>query len=158
MGACAPLRGMYMERRGIRMSRLVFCCCVLIALVLAPARASYGQALVGREAGARLGLTRAWYAQVGSPRSSGSIAHLNFDRGSLLVQTTRGTVALLDGETGRTLWATQVGPPDRTSTEPDANEEFVAVVNGSSLYVLDRLTGHLLWQRAVGGVPGAGPA
>jgi outer membrane protein assembly factor BamB len=74
------------------------------------------------------------------------------------VQTSRGAVALLDGETGRTLWATQVGPPDRVSTEPDANEEFVAVVNGSSLYVLDRLTGHVLWQRTMGGVPGAGPA
>src|SRR6185369_8911748 len=126
------------ERRGIRMSRLIFCFCLLTGLVLAPARASFGQALIGREAGSRLGLTRAWYAQVGAPRSSGSIAHLNFDRGSLLVQTTRGTVALLDGETGRTLWATQVGPSDRVSTEPDANEEFVAVVNGSVLYVLDR--------------------
>lgn len=138
------------------MSRLVYCCCLLIALVMA--RASFGQALIERNSVARLGLTRAWYAQVGAPRSSGSIAHLNFDRGSLLVQTTRNTVALLDGETGRTLWATQVGPSDRVSTEPDANEEFVAVVNGSVLYVLDRSTGHLLWQRTMGGVPGAGPA
>lgn len=128
-------------------------------LLVAWAAASVCQAatLIERNSAARLGLVRAWYAQVGSPRATGAIAHVNYAHGMLLVQSTRGLITALDGETGRTLWATQAGSPDRLSTEPDANEEFVVVVNGSVLYVLDREAGHIVWQKQLGGAPGAGP-
>ncbi len=113
--------------------------------------------LIERNLAARYGLVRAWYAQVGSPRATGTIAHMNLDRGTLLVQSTRGTLASLDAETGRMLWSTQVGPPDHSSSEPDASEEYVVVVSGSVLYVLDRAHGHILWHKQIGGTPGAGP-
>jgi len=113
--------------------------------------------LIERNSAARLGLVRAWYAQVGSPRATGAIAHVNYAHGMLLVQSARGMMTALDGETGRILWATQAGSPDRLSTEPDANEEYVVVVNGSVLYVLDRAAGHIVWQKQLGGAPGAGP-
>lgn len=125
-----------------------------IGLLTANARA---QALLNQANAARLGLTRAWFTQVGATRSTGPIAHMNCDRGMLYVQTTRGMVTALDAETGRALWKSQIGSPRHASSEPDGNEKILAVVSGSTLYVLDRHTGALLWQRSLNGTPGAGP-
>jgi outer membrane protein assembly factor BamB len=41
---------------------------------------------------------------------------------------------------------------------PAANDKFVALVNGSTLYVLDRADGRPIIMRPVGGAPGAAPA
>lgn len=77
---------------------------------------------------------------------------------TLLVQTDRAMLHAIDGETGRTLWAQRIGNPDYPSTEPAANDEYVAVLNGSTLYIIERASGKLLWDKRVGGAPGAGPA
>jgi outer membrane protein assembly factor BamB len=140
------------------MSRCLFVFAWVSLVLLTGPVPGRAEPLLQRNAAARLGLTRAWYAQVGAPRSSGTIAHIRYDAGSLLVQTTRGMLIALDGETGRSLWTTQAGPSDHQCTEPDANDKFVVMVNGSFLYVLDRANGHILWDRQLGGAPGAGPA
>jgi outer membrane protein assembly factor BamB len=113
--------------------------------------------LVSQTSAARFGLVRAWYAQVGSQRATGSIMHVNLDHDMLLVQASSGMITSLDAETGRTLWATQVGPPNHLSTEPAANGKFVVVVKGSVIYVLDRVDGRIVWQKQLGGAPGSGP-
>lgn len=43
------------------------------------------------------------------------------------------------------------------TTPPSINNEFVAVTNGSTLYVLARATGAILYQQRLGGAPSAGP-
>ncbi len=128
-------------------------------LLAACSMTSVGRAagLIDRNAAARFGMTRAWFAQVGSPRATGSISHIAYDHGTLLVQTTRGLLTALDGETGRILWSTQAGPSDRMCTAPAANAEFVVVVNGSMLVVIQRSNGSILWERQLRGAPGAGP-
>ena len=107
--------------------------------------------LIDRNAAARFGMTRAWFAQVGSPRATGGISHIAYDHGTLLVQTTRGLLTALDGETGRILWSTQAGPADRMCTAPAANAEYVVVVNGSMLVVIQRSNGSILWERQLRG-------
>jgi len=77
---------------------------------------------------------------------------------TLYITTNRATVHAIDAETGKTLWTTLVGDPLHPTLEPAANDGQVAVINGSNLVVLDRKTGRFLWQRRVGGGPGAGPA
>ena len=77
---------------------------------------------------------------------------------TLFVTTSRGLVQAIDGETGRARWTVPVGRQDYITTEIGVNEEYVAVINGSTLYVLDRDTGKLEWQRRAIGIPGAGPA
>lgn len=114
--------------------------------------------VISQTTAARYGLTRAWYAQVGSERATGPITHLHLDRGMLLVQTEQGTLSGLNAETGRILWSMQVGPRNHSSTQPALNDKYIAVINGSVLYVLDRNSGLLLWQRQIFGSPGAGPA
>jgi outer membrane protein assembly factor BamB len=129
-----------------------------LAVACATASIAQGAALVSESQAARCGLVRAWFAQVGAPRSTGPVNHVRWSDGMLLVQTTGGSLAALDAETGRTLWTTQIGPRGRLTSEAAANKQFVAAVNGSTLYVIDRATGAIQWQRRMGGAPGTGTA
>ena len=69
-----------------------------------------------------------------------------------------GVVQAIEGETGRTRWSTRIGNPRYPTDAPGANDDFVAVINGTTLYVLDQSTGSIVWQRQTRGAPGAGPA
>jgi outer membrane protein assembly factor BamB len=76
---------------------------------------------------------------------------------TLYAVNSRGGVDALDGETGRLRWSTIVGNPDYATLGAGVNEDYVAVVNGSTLYVVERATGAAAWQRKLGGAPGASP-
>lgn len=77
---------------------------------------------------------------------------------TLYATTNRGVVHAIDGESGRTKWSTIVGERDHPTLAPAANDKYVAVVNGSWVYMLDRNDGRQLWRRSLVGAPGAGPA
>ena len=77
---------------------------------------------------------------------------------SLYVMTDMGMVQAIDGETGRTRWTTPVGNPFYYSEAPGANDDYVAAVNGSSIFVIDQANGKIVWRRQARGAPGAGPA
>lgn len=76
---------------------------------------------------------------------------------TLYAVTSRGAVDALDGETGRLRWSAVIGNPEYPTFAAGVNEQYVAVVNGSTLYVVERATGAAAWQRQLGGAPGAGP-
>ena len=69
-----------------------------------------------------------------------------------------GIVEAIDSETGRTRWTTSVGKRDYPVEAPGANDDYVAVLNGSSLYLLEQATGRIVWRRLTRGAPGAGSA
>ena len=142
------------------MMRSSFFLLALIGTLLAGGRslAGYPGRLVPEPTAARHGLTRAWFTQIQMDRARGRIAHLVLDRGTLFVQTDQAVLHAIDAETGQTLWVVEVGRKGHPSMAPGANSRFVAVVNGSHLYVVDRRTGRQLWHTAVDGAPGAGPA
>jgi len=77
---------------------------------------------------------------------------------TLYVTTDRGVIHAIDAETGRTRWATVVGDREHPTERAGVSEEYVAVLNGSHLYLLNRSTGETAWKRQVDGVPSAGPA
>jgi outer membrane protein assembly factor BamB len=77
---------------------------------------------------------------------------------SVYALTDSGRIHAIDGETGRTRWKTAVGDPRYPSEGLAANDQYVAAVNGSSLYVLKSSNGDVAWERKTSGVPGAGPA
>jgi outer membrane protein assembly factor BamB len=77
---------------------------------------------------------------------------------TLYVTTDRGMVQAIDAETGRTRWALVIGERDYPTERPGVSEDFVAVLNGTRLFLLKRDTGEIAWSRSVAGVPGAGPA
>ena len=114
--------------------------------------------IIPETAAARHGLTRPWFTQVQVDRTRGKIESLVLYDGTLLVQTDRAVLQAIDAESGETLWVKEIGRRNFPSMRPAINGEMVAIVNGSTLYVLHRRSGRLLWQREVDGVPGAGPA
>ena len=123
-----------------------------------PAQAAPRVQVIPETAAARHGLTRPWFTQAQLDRTRGKIESLVLYDGTLFVQTDRAVLQALDAETGKTHWVKEVGRRNFPSMPPAVNGEMIAVINGSTLYVLHRPTGRLLWQREVEGVPGAGPA
>lgn len=127
---------------------------VLLMLTAAPATAQ----IVSKIAAAQQGMDREWFAQIELDRARSRIYDVALHRGALFVLVDNGTVHSVDAETGRTNWVSQVGSPKHPSMGPAANDQVVALVNGSKLYVVDRNTGRMLWSRETIGGPGAGPA
>jgi outer membrane protein assembly factor BamB len=128
-----------------------------IAMMLSASHALAAERLVSQEAAKRLGLVRAWFTQVRLDPARNRIerAVLNGDR--LTVLTTAGVVQELDAITGRTYWTAPFGNENYPSLGPAGNDKYVAIVNGSTLYVLSRKDGKPTMLRPVGGAPGAGP-
>ncbi|MBC8870000.1 MAG: PQQ-binding-like beta-propeller repeat protein [Planctomycetes bacterium] len=77
---------------------------------------------------------------------------------TLYVTTDRGMIHAIDAETGRTRWAVVVGRRDFPTERAGVSEDWVAVLNGSDLYLMKRSDGEIAWKRRVKGVPSAGPA
>ena len=77
---------------------------------------------------------------------------------TIYVVSDSAVVQAIDGETGRTRWSTIVGNARFPTDAPGANDDFVAIVNGTNLYVLNQATGGIAWRRQTQGAPGAGPA
>ncbi|MFN0021968.1 MAG: PQQ-binding-like beta-propeller repeat protein [Pirellulaceae bacterium] len=70
----------------------------------------------------------------------------------------RGLVHAIDGETGKTKWASFVGDPRFPTSNCGASDDVVCVFNGSKIYVLKASDGTLNWEKAVAGAPVEGPA
>lgn len=114
--------------------------------------------IIPETAARRHGLARPWFTQIQLDRARARVSHVVLDRGTLLVQTDHAVVHAIDAETGQTLWAKQVGRRDHPSLTPGANKNFVAVINGSFLYLVNRFSGRLLWKTQLEGAPGGGAA
>ena len=56
------------------------------------------------------------------------------------------TVKAIDGDTGEIRWTSQIGNPGLPSIGIGANDDFVAAVNGSTLYCLDAQNGKVKWS------------
>lgn len=131
---------------------------VLIAGAAAPASAQLSSGLISQQQAASVGLKRAWFAHAKLDPSRSKVVDWILSSDQLLILTDSGVLHALDANTGKTNWVTQFGNPDYPSLGPDANDQFIAVINGSTLYLMDCASGRIQSQRAIGGAPGAGPA
>ena len=137
---------------------LVFSAALTIALYTSsPLGAAYSE-LIPETTLAQSGMTRPWFGQVEIDRGRTRISNLALCEGVLYAQTNAAMVHAIDAETGKTLWSQQVGKPSHPSMPLEARGDLVAVVNGSRLYVLNRVNGEMLYQREIREAPGAGPA
>lgn len=117
-----------------------------------------GQSLISYDVATPVGLERAWFGQVQVDVSRHRVRHWKLDRDMLFALTSSGLLHAFNAETGETLWTAQPGPLDQAAAGPAVNDEFVAVVSGAELYVLDRASGNFLWSRPLGSAPAAAPA
>jgi hypothetical protein len=114
--------------------------------------------LIDETAAERHGLRRAWFGHVRVGGGRSPIVDVKFDAGTLFVQTGIGTVHAIDGNTGRTIWSADVGSASHPSMPLGVSESRVAVLNGTTLYVLSRSTGQVEFSKSMRGVPSAGAA
>jgi hypothetical protein len=136
---------------------LVLAAAFWLAPSLVPAQVARPQ-LIDQSAANRHGLARSWFAYVNIGGGRAPIVDIQFDAGTLFVQTGIATTHAIDGETGRTLWVADVGSPSHPSLPLGLSESHVAVLNGTTLYVLDRATGQVLFTKSMRGVPSMGAA
>ncbi|MGD9636855.1 MAG: PQQ-binding-like beta-propeller repeat protein [Pirellulales bacterium] len=143
----------------IRFRRPALVVWMLIAGGLAAsADAQLTSGLISQGDAASAGLKRAWFARAEVNPARSHVVDWVLADDELLILTDLGVLQALDANTGQTLWTTQFGNPNYPSLGPGSNGEYVAVINGSTLYLLDRKSGKIQSQRKIGGAPGAAPA
>jgi outer membrane protein assembly factor BamB len=132
--------------------------CISLSVITLATSAYGGRRLVSADEARQLGLQRAWFAQaeLDSARNHVERAVLHGDR--LTILTSAGVIQELRALTGQTIWTARIGNPNHPSLGPTASDTAVALLNGSTLYVLDSIDGKPLVVRPVGGAPGAAPA
>ncbi|MCC7474974.1 MAG: PQQ-binding-like beta-propeller repeat protein [Pirellulales bacterium] len=114
--------------------------------------------LLSQEQLAPLGLARAWFAQAKLDRARHHVERAVLQGDRLTILTSAGVLQDLNALTGQSLWTAPLGNELYPSLGPACSHSHVAIVNGSTLYVLDRSDGRPILVRQVGGAPGAAPA
>jgi outer membrane protein assembly factor BamB len=131
---------------------------VALAVVVFASEARCQHRLISQDQAAQLGLTRAWYTQVRLNAAYTHVERAVIEGDRLTVLTNSGVVQELNALTGRTYWTAPIGNENYPSLGPAGNDKYLAILNGSTLYVLDRKDGKPTIIRTVGSAPGAAPA
>jgi outer membrane protein assembly factor BamB len=139
----------------LRFPLALFACFALPAAALAQGVSSE---IVPAPLAQRYGLRRAWLTRAEVDPSRGRVAEVTLYGDVLYVQTNQAAIQAIDAETGRKLWVQHVGKPGYPAMSPAAGEEFVTSCVGSTLYVLRRSDGNLVWERRLENGPSAGVA
>ncbi len=114
--------------------------------------------LIPEERAAQFGLTRAWFTQAKFDAATSRASYATLHEGTLFVQSDRAAVQAVDAVTGKMLWVQQVGRPNHPTMPVGVSRDFVVLLNGSRLFVLNRVNGEVLLDVPAAGVPAAGPA
>ncbi|NMC21391.1 MAG: PQQ-binding-like beta-propeller repeat protein [Thermogutta sp.] len=141
----------------LRLPWLVLIAAVIGASGQVPRTAAAADLITHLQARAH-GLTTPWFNVAGIDAGSGRLKYVLLDRGTVFALSSRSVLTAIDAETGKTLWTVQVGDPQLLSLKPTTGTHLIAVTNGSTIYVVNRYTGEILWKRELEGTPGAGPA
>ncbi|MCI0334218.1 MAG: PQQ-binding-like beta-propeller repeat protein [Planctomycetes bacterium] len=131
---------------------------VILGLSALGTSALAARRLVSDAEARHLGLQRAWTTQVRLDPARNRVERAVLEGDRLTVMTSAGVVQEFNALTGETMWIAPIGNPDHPSLGPSSSAKFVAVINGSTLYVLDKMDGKPIVVRPVGGAPGAAPA
>ena len=144
------------HRRWRMAATVVASVAVAVAVLAGEARCEHR--LISQDEAAQLGLTRSWYTQVRLDAAYTHVERTVVEGDRLTVLTSAGVVQELNALTGQTYWVAPIGNENYPSLGPAGNEKYLAILNGSTLYVLDRKDGKPVIIRTVGSAPGAAPA
>ncbi len=138
----------------------LFLSAVMVAALVpgSPAGAAVGDAIISQPAAEQHGLVRSWFAQAEVDPARAHVCDMALYEGTLYVESSRANVTALDAETGHRLWAKIIGRPDFPSQPLAVAGDFLAVINGSQLYVANRYNGDILYERKIDGSPNGPPA
>jgi outer membrane protein assembly factor BamB len=71
---------------------------------------------------------------------------------------TNSVVSAIDADTGETKWTSSIGDPRLPSIGVGASNDYVAAINGLSVYCLEAATGKILWSSKCRFAPSTSPA
>lgn len=91
-------------------------------------------------------LERVWWGQATVDPHRDRIVHLTLDEINLYALSTSGIITAFNNETGKKLWATQLGRGNNISYPPVTNAKYVFVTVGTNLYSIDRMNGEIDWE------------
>lgn len=106
----------------------------------------------------RFGLERAWWSQATLNPKRDKIKYLVIDEEHVYLQGTGGIVTAFDAESGKKLWAVQLGNRDEPIFPGVSNDRHFLAVNGMSLYCIERFRGDVLWELKLPSMPSVGPS
>src|SRR6478672_1752950 len=113
--------------------------------------------LVPQTVAERVGLKRAWFAQVPLDQARSKITYVTLQSGALLVVTDDSMLHVLDPETGLRQWSFSAGERNLVALSAGANKDYVAIINTVQLFLLDRAGGNLVFNPPLTGTPARGP-
>lgn len=106
----------------------------------------------------RYGLERTWWSQATINPKRDKVKYMVLDEENVYLQGTGGTVTAFDGESGKRLWAVQLGNRDEPIFPGVSNEKHFLAVNGMSLFCIERFGGEVLWELKLPTMPSVGPS
>lgn len=132
--------------------------CLTVPQTADAQRNAFGPKLPTQRFLSRYGLERAWWGQATLNPARDTVLHFTADEENVYVQASSGVITAFDNETGKRLWATQLGRRDLASYPVTTNEEIALVAVGMQMYSLNKFTGELLWQLKLPTHPSTSPA
>ncbi|WP_198000625.1 outer membrane protein assembly factor BamB family protein [Gimesia fumaroli] len=102
-------------------------------------------------------LDRVWWGQATVDPQRDKIVHLTLDEINLYALSTAGIITAFNNETGKKLWATQLGRGNNISYPPVSNSKYVFITVGIKLYSIDRLSGEIDWELQLPGSASTSP-
>lgn len=102
-------------------------------------------------------LERVWWGQATVDPQRDKVAHLTIDEINLYAVSTAGIITAFNNETGKKLWATQLGRGNNISYPPVSNSKYVFMTVGTKLYSIDRLNGEIDWELQLPGSASTSP-
>lgn len=106
----------------------------------------------------RYGLERAWWSQATVNPKRDKVKYMVIDEENVYLQSTGGTVTAFDADSGKRLWAVQLGNRDEPIFPGVSNDQHFLAVNGMTLYCVARFSGDVLWELKLPAMPSAGTA
>ncbi len=106
----------------------------------------------------RLGLERMWWSRAVIDPRRDVVTHVSSDDHNVYVQSSAGMTTAFDAESGRKLWAAQLGRADATSFPVTSNDEFAIVCGGPMMFAVDKFSGESIWRIRLPAMPSAQPS
>lgn len=106
----------------------------------------------------QFGLEMYWWGQATLNPKRDVVKNVMIDEEGVVVQASSGMITAFDSETGEKLWSNLIGRSDQAGFRPVANGDLILVINGLSMYALQRRTGDIVWQIGLPKYPSTGPA
>ena len=106
----------------------------------------------------RYGMERAWWSQGTLNPKRDKVMHMVIDEENVYLQSSNGVVTAFNADSGKQLWAVQLGNRDEPVFPGVSNDRHFLTVNGMTMYCVDRFTGRMIWELQLPAMPSVGPS